>query len=578
MKSLLLSNKLFSLFFFLVLVISSNNTFAAVDIWKKKDTQGESSNSINKEEKIKIKSPILSNDINKITLSIDESELKNPDELIVGLFDPEDNGFNLNMWQASDGAEIKNVFKRIKKLKLSKFSQDLLFQVLFTNAYAPKANLNSSEFIKLKVDWLIENKRFKNLENLLSANPNMENQQKAIKTLINENLSQNNIKSACDKINSIKSNLKNNFLEKFRIYCLIKDNRNEEAQLVFDLLKENGFKEKFFEEKINILLGVADKKNNKIIDNNLFNFYLSHITSDNFTYEPGEKTNKYIWRYLSSANLIKTDDLENEEIIPTYEKAAAENSLNNEEVFLIYLRIPFNFNQLKNINEVYKNLPNYKARALVYQSLLLNDNPEKKIYLAFLLKDLFEKDNLLKVYSDELSNILKDINKSNIPDNYKEIVNKNINTNFTDSRKIKYDNSILHRSKVIKHFLNGNKNIIRTKKDFKVVYKKIKKNKKYFISIKDVIVIDSLKAHGFTMPEKFNEKISSQLTVPQNLIDLVEQNQIGLVMLKIIEIIGEDNLTDLDPETVYFLSSILNKLNMKKIRNNILIEVLPLRI
>jgi len=578
MKSLLLSNKLFSLFFFLVLVISSNNTFAAVDIWKKKDTQGESSNSINKEEKIKIKSPILSNDINKITLSIDESELKNPDELIVGLFDPEDNGFNLNMWQASDGAEIKNVFKRIKKLKLSKFSQDLLFQVLFTNAYAPKANLNSSEFIKLKVDWLIENKRFKNLENLLSANPNMENQQKAIKTLINENLSQNNIKSACDKINSIKSNLKNNFLEKFRIYCLIKDNRNEEAQLVFDLLKENGFKEKFFEEKINILLGVADKKNNKIIDNNLFNFYLSHITSDNFTYEPGEKTNKYIWRYLSSANLIKTDDLENEEIIPTYEKAAAENSLNNEEVFLIYLRIPFNFNQLKNINEVYKNLPNYKARALVYQSLLLNDNPEKKIYLAFLLKDLFEKDNLLKVYSDELSNILKDINKSNIPDNYKEIVNKNINTNFTDSRKIKYDNSILHRSKVIKHFLNGNKNIIRTKKDFKVVYKKIKKNKKYFISIKDVIVIDSLKADGFTMPEKFNEKISSQLTVPQNLIDLVEQNQIGLVMLKIIEIIGEDNLTDLDPETVYFLSSILNKLNMKKIRNNILIEVLPLRI
>ena len=578
MKSLLLSNKLFSLFFFLVLVISSNNTFAAVDIWKKKDTQGESSNSINKEEKIKIKSPILSNDINKITLSIDESELKNPDERIVGLFDPEDNGFNLNMWQASDGAEIKNVFKRIKKLKLSKFSQDLLFQVLFTNAYAPKANLNSSEFIKLKVDWLIENKRFKNLENLLSANPNMENQQKAIKTLINENLSQNNIKSACDKINSIKSNLKNNFLEKFRIYCLIKDNRNEEAQLVFDLLKENGFKEKFFEEKINILLGVADKKSNKIIDNNLFNFYLSHITSDNFTYEPGEKTNKYIWRYLSSANLIKTDDLENEEIIPTYEKAAAENSLNNEEVFSIYLRIPFNFNQLKNINEVYKNLPNYKARALVYQSLLLNDNPEKKIYLAFLLKDLFEKDNLLKVYSDELSNILKDINKSNIPDNYKEIVNKNINTNFTDSRKIKYDNSILHRSKVIKHFLNGNKNTIRTKKDFKVVYKKIKKNKKYFISIKDVIVIDSLKADGFTMPEKFNEQISSQLTVPQNLIDLVEQNQIGLVMLKIIEIIGEDNLTDLDPETVYFLSSILNKLNMKKIRNNILIEVLPLRI
>ena len=40
-------------------------------------------------------------------------------------------------------------------------------------------------------------------------------------------------------------------------------------------------------------------------------------------------------------------------------------------------------------------------------------------------------------------------------------------------------------------------------------------------------------------------------------------------MLKIIEIIGEDDIRDLDPETIYFLNSILNELNLKKIRNNI---------
>ena len=49
-------------------------------------------------------------------------------------------------------------------------------------------------------------------------------------------------------------------------------------------------------------------------------------------------------------------------------------------------------------------------------------------------------------------------------------------------------------------------------------------------------------------------------------------------MLKIIEIIGEDNIRDLDPETIYFLSKILNDLNLKKIRNSILSEVLPIRI
>jgi len=49
-------------------------------------------------------------------------------------------------------------------------------------------------------------------------------------------------------------------------------------------------------------------------------------------------------------------------------------------------------------------------------------------------------------------------------------------------------------------------------------------------------------------------------------------------MLKIIEIIGEDNIRDLDTETIYFLNSILNKMNLKKIRNNILSEALPVRV
>ena len=59
---------------------------------------------------------------------------------------------------------------------------------------------------------------------------------------------------------------------------------------------------------------------------------------------------------------------------------------------------------------------------------------------------------------------------------------------------------------------------------------------------------------------------------------LVIQNQIGLIMLKIVEIIGEDNVSDLDPETIYFLNRILNDLNLKKIRNEILSEALPVRV
>ena len=137
----------------------------------------------------------------------------------------------------------------------------------------------------------------------------------------------------------------------------------------------------------------------------------------------------------------------------------------------------------------------------------------------------------------------------------------------------------MHRSKVLKHFLDNNETISRTEKDFKAVYKKIKRNKKYFISIKDIIVLESLRVDGVTLPKDLDySNLSSQLTVPKSLEDLVSQNQTGLLMLKIIEIIGEDDIRNLDPETIYFLNRILNEMNLKKIRNNILSEALPIRV
>ena len=576
MISLSYLNKLIKFIIFLSLLFSFTISMAAVDIWKKKENNDVENQGQNNEE-ITIENPILSDDINKITIEIDEEEIDTFNQSVIGIFDPEENNFNLNMWSASDGLDIKKILKRINKLKLSKLSEDLLFQVLFTNAYPPLKNLKSEEFLKIKIDWLINLERYNDLETLLKNNPKVGNQPKVIKVLINEYLSSADIKSACEKINFISKETQSDYLDKFTIYCLINDNRKEEALMLLDLMKERGFKNKFFENKISFLLGFQEKTNEKILDNNLLNFYLSHITNKNFKYEPNENTNKYIWRYLSSANLIQAKNFEDENVVLTYEQAAAQNSFENDEIFKIYLQMDFSFNQLINSEEVYKNLPNYKARALIYQSILLSDNYQRKIDLAFLLKNLFLKDNIFNVYVEELASILKSIDQEKISEDYIELVNKNLNLNLEN--KIKFNNEILHRSKIIKRFLEKNVKVSKTEKDFKSVYKKIKRNKKYFISIKDIIVLESLEADGVSLPESLDlSKLSSQLTVPKNLYDLVSQNQLGLVMLKIVEIIGEDNISDLDPETIYFLNKILNDLNLKKIRNNILSEALPVRI
>ena len=568
------------LIFFSILVFNSALAIAAVDIWKQDNQNIEDNEESDIEEKkIIIDSPILSDDVDKITIEIDESEIEKYDQKIVGLFDPEENNFSIDMWSNSDGEDVKKILGRIGKLKLSSLSEDLLFQVLFTNSYPPKKNLTSEEFLKIKIKWLIKHRRINDLENLLKTNTTAGKETEGLKFLIDEYISSADIKSACEKISFLSKDVQDDYLDKFAIYCLINNGQKEEAQLNLDLLKEKGLKDNFFEEKINFLLGLTDKKNKKIMDNNLLNFFLSHITNKDFKYEPNDKTNKYIWRYLTSANLIQINDLENEEIISTYEKAAAENSFDKIEIFRIYKQILFNVNQLINSTEVYKNLSGYKSRALIYQSILLTDDAEKKIYLAFLLKDLFEKEKLFNVYREELYNILRSIDAKKIPEEYNDSVNNYLEKHFTSQKEIKFENETLHRSKVLKHFLEENVKLSRTQKDFKSVYKKIKKNKKYFISIKDIIVLESLEFDGIKLPDDLDYgQLSAQLTIPKNLEDLAQQKQVGLVMLKIVEIIGEDDIQNLDPETIYFLNRILNELDLKKIRNNILSAALPVRV
>ena len=573
-----LNKLIISSIFFSALFFNIGYCEDAADIWKNKEKKENKNIQINEEE-ITIESPILSSDKKDESKSISEVALDEGEQSIVGLFDPEENDFTLDMWVMSDGKDVKKVLQKINKMKLSRFSEDLLFKVLFTNSYAPKINLNSEDFLQIKINWLIQKKRLKDLENLLKSNPSVGSTSKVVKLLVNEYLSKAEIKSACEKAKFVGKEVQNNYLDKFIIYCLINEERKEEAQLVYDLAKERGLKDNFFDEKINYLLGITNTTSQKIKDNNLLNFFLSHITIDKFEYQPDDKTDKYIWRYLSSTNLISTEAFDNEKIIATYEKAASEESFPNDEIFKIYLQVPFNFNQLLNSNEIYKNLPTFKARSLIYQKLMLTQDTNTKLELAFLLKELFEKDKSLNVYQEELSNILKNIDPNDIPDGYTELIKKNIDPNKQNLKKVKFDNDILHRSKVIKHFLDDYEETSKTEKDFRSVYKKIKKNKKYFISIMDIIVLESLIADGIVLPDSLNlNKLSSELTVPENLNKLAKDRQVGLVMLKIIEIIGEDKTQNLDPETIYFLTKILNELNLKKIRNKVLSETLPLKV
>ena len=143
--------------------------------------------------------------------------------------------------------------------------------------------------------------------------------------------------------------------------------------------------------------------------------------------------------------------------------------------------------------------------------------------------------------------------------------------------KIKFDDKILHRSRLLKYF-NNEINQKKAQKDFIKIYKKIKKNRKYFFSAKDLAMVESLAQDGLEIPKELNyQEISKQYSIPANLLKLREKNESAFLTLKLVEIIGEDEAYNLDPETIYFITHLLNQNDLKKIRNEILISALPQR-
>ena len=88
-----------------------------------------------------------------------------------------------------------------------------------------------------------------------------------------------------------------------------------------------------------------------------------------------------------------------------------------------------------------------------------------------------------------------------------------------------------------------------------------------------------LKKDGFKIPDNFRQnELSSKYEVPKNLLQLIQGKQNAFLALKIVEIIGEDEPYQLDPETIYFITNLLNQIDLIKIRNKVLVSALPQRV
>ena len=555
-------------------------SFAAepVDIWKIKKTDILNETDVENNETTNteiIQGVKIEQQNEKVIIN---QELDATDVKLAGLYDPAENGLNIDMWSNSNGAEITSLLEKINSKKLSNFSKKILDVALLTNSYLPTNNISAEEFLNYKFEYLIKKKDFDLIKKFLIKNPSLKNSDKLVRFYADFHLSNSQLDKSCEIFEYINL-VYDDYLTNFKIYCLLNQNKKEEAQLLFDLKSEMESIDDFFVKKFNVLMSY-EKKDDVLSDENILYLHLSHKTIENFIYEPKIDTPRFIWKYLSTSNLLKEADLidiEDDEQVKLIEKATSEEVYDEKELLNLYKKFEFNINQLINVNKIYKLLPDFEARALLYQRLLLTVDTEQKLILSSKLKKLFDDSNLSKAFDEELSNTLKKIDEEEIPSNFTTFYKENKEPEKVKESKIKFNNKILHQSKLLNYFLNKT-SLQKVEKETNDLLKKVKRNKKYSFSSKDIMMLESLKSDGVKILKKYDDLYEYKSKISTEINSFIVNGETGLVLLKLVEIIGKDEVENLDIESISFVVGIMNELKIISLRNEVLLKVLPLKV
>ena len=572
-------NKIFINITILLLSITYSFSYAnePVDIWsiEKEKVENITTNS-DLDDNNETSETIVIND--NLTSSIEEGEILNKRK-VVGLYDPEENGFDLEMWNNTEPNKIFELSKKINNMTLSEDAKNIYTKLLLTNSYSPKDEIDEKIFLDIKSDWLIKFKDVDLIKEYLKKNIDIDSKDQLTKFVLNELFSINENKKACEFLEELNTNFKDNYLTKFSIYCLIYLKKNEQASLRYDLEKELGYKDPFFEKKFQYLQGyVSDSLETSETD--LLNLHLSYLTNKEYKYVPNDKTSKIYWRYLSSNNLLESlnnIDTEDEKQISLLEKATHQGNYEEIDLLNLYKRFQFSVDQLLNIDNEIRKISKIQSRALLYQGILLNKDPNIAIKLSRALKESFENDNISNAFDDELKKILKKYDLKDLSSDLTEFYSKSLEQNKLDI-DIKYNNKILHQSKLVKYFGKENVPIKKIEKDLNNYLKKVKKSKTNYLITKDIILIEAMVSDGIEIKDEYKDLFNSkENTIPTDIQILINDREIGMAVLRLIEIIGQDKIEDLGSETLYFLINALNQMNIDPIRNEILYSVLPLR-
>jgi len=542
-----LNNLLLNILFCSV-VIAQSAIAETRDIWQQSKSIKPSENKNLEIENKNELPPINLNQSNKTELqisSINQSALDNENkEVVFGIYDPKLTNINIDFWKPISSEVFNNFSSEIFKNEYSVSTSKLINRIFFSKTNLSHLDDKGLAYLNFVSTYLAKTKDSKLIDAVIDQNNLLLNNEKLLDFLVNNYFTSYQIDKACKYAVNMGAEIKNFELQKFKIFCLVKNKENKKALANLELMRESGFKDDFFIQKINYLLGMLLARQGEENTDTLLNIHLSSLANPDFNpsftvFKNDASKTKYFFNspFISKSPIFnnKQDSLTDEdfELIRFLEEGSNIESFPLEKLYALYKKIVFKIDDLLVPNEAFSKYHPVKGRALLYQSIILTRDQQQRLKLIELIKDNYNKDNLAKLGNKVYFSFISSIDKKYLSAEIIQKIFENSQNSKQNNVKVLNNVKYLYQSDVVT--LLFNKKINQNQKKNLEKFASLLDSKKYQASEKDIVLATLLAEQKTNLPSSLKKIINTdEIYIPNKIYDMIERKEYSKATLELV--------------------------------------------
>ena len=484
------------------------------------------------------------------TSGIQEVKIKKEtNEVIFGIYDPATTGIPVNFWSGIDSKLFQGLSSDLLSNPNSFATNYIIKKIFFSKVNLSEFDDKGISYLNFISLFLAKQKDIDLIDSVINQNNLLLNNEKLLNYLINDNFASYEINKTCKYATQLGAEISNFELQKFKVFCLVQAKENRKALAQLELMKEAGFKDSFFVQKINYLQGMLLSKKGIENTDSLLNIHLSILSDPEFNpsysiFKNNLNKKKYFFKSPLVEKVVdKNNTLESGyttedefELIKFLESGSDANIFPIDKLLPFYKKIIFGIDDLLSPLETYSKYHPSKGRALLYQAILLTRDQEQKLAFMLALKKNYIQNKTPALANALYFQLVKNINKKYLSkDLLSEIQTYNENSNKKIT-SVETNNAYLHTSDAIS--LLTEKKINKKKVKILNKFSKLVTKNKYQLNEKDLAMIYLLSEKKISLPGELKKSLNlEEIYIPNKIYNLLEKNQLDLATIELLKLI-----------------------------------------